>query len=115
MNSEEDLPPPSSNSSSTPIAFAAHDIDSGKDEIWGVVDQTNENYGEQTCDPLQFWNEKKCLYPVLFKIAHKYLCIPATSVPSECLFSKTGILCNDRRNRLAPKKVDQILFLNSIQ
>ncbi|CAK1597436.1 unnamed protein product [Parnassius mnemosyne] len=72
-------------------------------------------YLDRTCDPLQFWNEKKCLYPVLFKIAHKYLCIPATSVPSECLFSKTGILCNDRRNRLAPKKVDQILFLNSIQ
>lgn len=29
--------------------------------------------------------------------------------------SKAGILCNDRRNFLASKKVDQIPFLNSTQ
>lgn len=43
----------------------------------------------------------------------KYLSIPATSVPSERVFSKAGFVCNQRRNRLEPKKVDQILFLNA--
>lgn len=139
MSGAEDLSPPNPTSSSTPITSAVNTIDSGTDEIWGVIDKKiMENSSESTpytsasaalmvkqyielpyldrkCDPLKFWSEKKDLFPVLFKIAHKYLCIPATSVPSERLFSKAGILCNDRRNRIASKKVDQILFLNSIK
>lgn len=134
MSTDQVLPSSSPNSPSTSIAFAATAL--GKDDIWGVVDKKIMEssahptpytsaammvkqyielpYLDRKCDPLQFWNDKKCLYPGLSEIAHKYLCIPASSVPSERLFSKAGILCNDRRNRLAPKKVDQILFLNSI-
>jgi hypothetical protein len=69
-------------------------------------------YLERKEDPLAFWDERKHLMPGLAKMANKYLCIPATSVPSERLFSKAGLVTNDRRNRLNPKKLDQILFLN---
>lgn len=51
--------------------------------------------------------------PVLYKLAMKYLCIPATSVPSERVFSKAALICNQRRNRLEGKKIDQIIFLSS--
>lgn len=136
MSTDQVLPLSSSspNSHSTSIVSAVTAL--GKDDIWGVVDKKIMEssvpptsytsaammvkqyielpYLDRKCDPLQFWNDKKCLFPRLSKIAQKYLCIPASSVPSERLFSKAGILCNDRRNRLAPKKVDQILFLNSI-
>lgn len=64
-------------------------------------------YLERKSDPLQFWNEKKIVFPMLYsyKLVKEYLCIPATSVPSERLFSKAGLICNDRRNRLyLPKK-----------
>ena len=40
------------------------------------------------------------------------LSIPATSIPSERLFSKAGQLLSERRSRLKPKNVDKILFLN---
>lgn len=39
-------------------------------------------------------------------------CVPATSVPSEQLFSKAGELISSKRNRLGRKNVDKILFLN---
>ena len=63
-------------------------------------------------NPLEWWkiNEKK--FPRLHQIAKKYLCIPGSSVPSERLFSKAGQLVSERRNRLKPKNIDMMLFLN---
>jgi hypothetical protein len=64
-------------------------------------------------DPVKFWNEKKkegVLLP-LVPIALKYLCVPATSVPSEELFSCAGDLVREARNRLSPDNVDLLLFL----
>ncbi|CAG9788285.1 unnamed protein product [Diatraea saccharalis] len=56
-------------------------------------------YLDRKVNPLEFWELRKVT-------AMKYLCIPATSVPSERVFSKAGLLCNQRRNRLESKKVD---------
>lgn len=62
-------------------------------------------------DPLDFW--KTCtVLPELQKLQEKYLGIPATSVPSERVFSKAGQITNQRRNRLSAKNLDQIIFLN---
>ncbi|XP_046685293.1 E3 SUMO-protein ligase ZBED1-like [Homalodisca vitripennis] len=70
-------------------------------------------YLDRKANPLQFWEERKHIFPSLYKLAQMYLCIPATSVSSERLFSKAGMVANERRNRLLPKKLDSILFLNS--
>lgn len=40
----------------------------------------------------------------MFQIALKYLCTPGSSVPVERLFSATGYIITDRRNRLLPQK-----------
>ena len=68
---------------------------------------------ERKKDPLEFWAKHKNLLPQLYELAIKYLCIPSTSVPSERVFSKTGQLTNLRRNRLSPKNLDMVIFLNS--
>nr|CAH7739618.1 unnamed protein product [Callosobruchus chinensis] len=67
----------------------------------------------RSSNPLAFWSANKNLLPELFKMHQKYLSVPATSVPSERIFSKTGIITNSRRNRLSPKNLDQIVFLNT--
>ena len=41
-------------------------------------------------NPLTWWQSKQVKYPVLFSLARKYLCILATSVPSERAFALLG-------------------------
>lgn len=63
-------------------------------------------------DPLEYWKDKATVYPLLSTIARKYLSIPPTSVPSERLFSTSGLILTDLRNRLSADKVEQLLLLN---
>ena len=49
---------------------------------------TTKNIDREKSLPLEWWkNVGKKQYPGIYKIACKYLCIPATSVPSEQVFS----------------------------
>lgn len=63
-------------------------------------------------NPLAWWNDRKALYPRLYILAKKRLCITATSVPCERLFSKAGQIITDQRSRLKPGKASKVLFLN---
>ena len=63
-------------------------------------------------DPLEWWSKNSRHYSTLVKLARKYLCITATSVPSERLFSKAGELISHKRSRMKPKNVNMFLFLN---
>lgn len=65
-----------------------------------------------TTNPLEQWEDMKLVFPQLYKLAHEYLLIPATSVPSERLFSKAGSTLSKTRNRLSAKRLDKILFLS---
>ncbi|KAK3912065.1 Transposable element Hobo transposase [Frankliniella fusca] len=51
--------------------------------------------------------------PKLAKLAKRELCKLATAAPSERVWSKTGFILNNRRNRLAPKHLESIVFLGS--
>ena len=63
-----------------------------------------------TC-PLDWWRENQSLFPLVAHVARRYLSAPPTSVASERLFSAAGLVYTDRRNRLAPKRADMLLFL----
>jgi len=69
---------------------------------------------QEKIDVAEYWRSKKekGLYPILTKIAQKYISVPATSVPSEQLFSHVGEIITDRRNRLAPDFVTKLVFLS---
>ncbi|XDV25695.1 hypothetical protein PO909_029568 [Leuciscus waleckii] len=62
-------------------------------------------------DPLAWWRVHKISYPQLSTMARKYLCVPATSAPSERLFSTGGNIVTCTRSSLKPAKVNILVFL----
>ena len=82
-------------------------LDSELDEFLG------EQRIERSKDPLDWWVKiGKNKFPTLFEIAMKFMIVPATSTPSERVFSKAGILLNYLNNRLDPELVNMIITLN---
>jgi hypothetical protein len=61
---------------------------------------------------LQWWEKHSGFYQYMSILAKKYLCVPASSVPSERVFSLAGYLVSKKRARLSNFNVDMIIFLN---
>lgn len=62
-------------------------------------------------DPLKWWANNQNRFPLMAKIAKKYLCICATSTPSERVFSTAGSVVTPIRSLLKPDKVNMLVFL----
>jgi hypothetical protein len=83
----------------------------------GAEDNEIKRYTEEPkCDrnsePLKWWSLHAAQYPLLSQVARKYLSTPATTVPSERLFSAAGIIVNKRRASLLPENVDKLTCLH---
>lgn len=61
--------------------------------------------------PLDWWKENRCRFPLMANLAKKYLCVTATSTPSERVFSASGNIITPLRSLLTPEKVNQLVFL----
>ena len=61
--------------------------------------------------PLLWWKQYEQEFPCLSQLARKYLCFPATLVPSERVFSTAGHIVNSKRASLLPENVDMLVFL----
>lgn len=66
-----------------------------------------------TDEPLKWWNSNKANHPNLSHLARKYLACPPSSVASEQLFSKAGIIYDEKRNRLLGQNAEKLMFLKS--
>ncbi len=62
-------------------------------------------------NPLAWWKEHNHHFPNIANIAIKLLCIPATSTPSERLFSTAGQIINYKRACLDLDNVDMLCIL----
>ena len=61
-----------------------------------------------------WWRKKSFQYPLLGKLAHCYLAILGTSVPSQRVFSTAGAVVTAPRTTLKPSNVDMLDFLNEM-
>ena len=62
-------------------------------------------------DPLQWWKFHENDFPLLSQYARRYLAIPASSAPTERLFSKAGQIVTAKRVQLKPNKANMLVFL----
>lgn len=63
-------------------------------------------------NPLDWWKKHHNEYPLLAKLAKRYLCVPGTSVSAERVFSTAGDIVTAQRSTLTPEHVHQLLFLH---
>lgn len=71
-----------------------------------IMSYKSESNMPLNSNPLEWWKVREQSYPLLSKLAKMYLCIPATSVASECVFSTAA-----QRSCLSPDQVDCLIFL----
>ena len=64
------------------------------------------------CCPLQWWRQHHCRFPYISKLALKVLAIPATSAPSERVFSTAGLTIAKDRARLESDRANELVFLH---
>ncbi|KAM4712280.1 zinc finger BED domain-containing protein 4 [Anableps anableps] len=76
-----------------------------------VLEYLEEDILDQSCDPLDYWNLKKFLWPDLAKVAARYVGCPPTIVPAETLFSTAGVNCALNQPRPMLDNIEGLLFL----
>ena len=62
-------------------------------------------------DVLKWWKNHKKELPYLYQAAMGLLHIPATSVPSERIFSEAGYIAHACRSKIIPVNLDRHLFI----
>lgn len=66
---------------------------------------------EQYSDPLQWWEDRKIVYPTLYALSQRFLSIPATSAPSERLWSLASRIVTIRRAKLESTLISDLMFV----
>ena len=61
-------------------------------------------------DIFKWWKLNEPRYPNIARLAKSMLCIPATSIVAEQIFSSAGITVSKRRSCLKPENIDKILL-----
>ena len=71
-----------------------------------------ERSGIADSDPLAWWLARRRKYRYLSIAAARIYCIPATSVPSERVFSTAGQIISNKRSRLTAENASMLIFLH---
>lgn len=84
-----------------------------------TMDPLEDELARYRCEPrlayasnvLQWWKKRQGVYPVLAQVARKYLCMSATSVATERVFSTSGRVLTKYRLCLSGEHSEQLVFL----
>ncbi|XP_029350629.1 zinc finger BED domain-containing protein 4 [Echeneis naucrates] len=76
-----------------------------------VLEYLEEDILDQSCDPLDYWNLKKFLWPDLAKVAARYVGCPPSIIPAETLFSTASVNCALNQPRPLLENIEGLLFL----
>ncbi|XP_078497194.1 putative protein ZBED10P isoform X2 [Lissotriton helveticus] len=81
--------------------------------VQAYLDDTTEVFMEQS--PLVYWYRTRSQWPVLSRLAIKYLACPVARVSSERVFSAAGAIVTVERTSLSPKSVERLTMIKMNQ
>jgi len=84
-----------------------------KSELLIYLDETNVSLSDKEFDLLTWWKVNSHRFPVVSRMAKKFLTIPATSVSSQSTFSTGGRTLDDFRSSLSPSMVEALVCSSS--
>ena len=87
------------------------ELDMVKDPDLPVYRVCHERVKTKHANTSNLYSHLKKQFPLLGRLARRYLCICATSVPSERVFSARGNIVTTSQSSLKPARVDQLVFL----
>lgn len=76
-------------------------------------DKSTKAAGEEEYNPLSFWEKMHSSYPALAKVAARVLAVPAASAAVEREFSLAGNIITQKRSKLSPDAVNDMVFNHS--
>ena len=79
-----------------------------KREVGSYLDQPST---DADSNPLLWWRSNSSIFPLLSSLVRKYLSVSGTSVPSEWIFSKGGLIVDSFCSRLKPDHVNTLIFV----
>ena len=65
-------------------------------------------------DPFEWWRNRREEYPVMSKLARKYLAVQGTSTPAERVMSRLGTVLTKRRQSLTGEIFSKMMFLSDV-
>ncbi|GFO30823.1 Zinc finger bed domain-containing protein 1 [Plakobranchus ocellatus] len=93
-----------------------NDADAMKTDATEADNETRRFFKEvnipRTADPFNWWKLNEIQFPHLKILAKKFLCVPATAITSNRLFTKGGVEFARRRDLFKPGQLNGIIFLN---
>jgi hypothetical protein len=84
-----------------------------KSELLIYLDEMNVSLADKEFDLLSWWKVNSHRFPVVSRMAKKFLIVPATSVSSESTFSTGGRTLDDYRSSLNPSMVEALVCSSS--
>lgn len=84
----------------------AADLTHNEFDLYLSEPQINHNQ-----NPLVWWRNNAKRFPIIARLAKKYLCMQGSSTPSERVFSTCGNTVTVKRNALDPENVDMLVYL----
>ena len=70
-----------------------------------------ENNKKEYHDPLKWWKDHESKYLVVAALAEIFLCIPASSAPSERIWSRTSLVLPCKRASMADDVASGMIFV----
>lgn len=83
-------------------------------KVWSIEDELtafNREIQSSIKDFSLFWQKNRHRFPRLFQIARRVNIIPATSVPSESMFSVAGFVSRKQRSALSARTLHHLMVL----